>query len=314
MREWVERYQTALLFALGLHFLVAMLLAFDPSLHDRPAMVKDTQNELGEQADLMESQTKPPEIVKAEAVDQHAVMEAVERLKQTKRQEQEQVVKQQQALEHQAQLAKEARVNEQKRLQAMKAEEAQVAIAHKKALQEEKKRLQDMEKEKEKQLAALNALKAEQATLKKAAIEKKHKETLQKQQELAHLKQAEDQAKAQAAAAKAAQQAAIDAAKRSRIAGEVDKYKSMILTAIGRQWILPDNVRAGLSSQFKIRLAPNGAVLEVSLMRGSGDPVLDRSAQSAIYKASPLPVPSDAETFDVFREISLTVRPENLRG
>lgn len=112
----------------------------------------------------------------------------------------------------------------------------------------------------------------------------------------------------------AAQQAADDAAKRARLAGEVDKYKAMIVNAIGRQWILPENVNNSLSSQFRIRLAPDGAVLEVTLTRSSGDPVLDRSAQTAIYKASPLPVPTDPETFDIFRDISLTVRPENVRG
>jgi len=69
-----------------------------------------------------------------------------------------------------------------------------------------------------------------------------------------------------------------------------------------------------MSSQFRIRLAPDGMVLQVSLTRSSGDPLLDRSAQTAIYKASPLPVPTDAETFNLFRDISLTVRPEQVRG
>ena len=100
----------------------------------------------------------------------------------------------------------------------------------------------------------------------------------------------------------------------ARIAGEVDKYKALIIGAIGRQWILPENIDPHLSSQFRIHLAPNGVVLEVSLTKSSGDPILDRSAQAAIYKASPLPVPSDSGTFNLFREISLTVKPENVRG
>lgn len=98
------------------------------------------------------------------------------------------------------------------------------------------------------------------------------------------------------------------------MAGEVDKYKAMIVNAIGRHWILPENIDNGLSSQFRIRLAPDGAVIDVTLTRSSGDPILDRSAQTAIFKASPLPVPSDPETFNLFRDISLTVRPENVRG
>ena len=106
----------------------------------------------------------------------------------------------------------------------------------------------------------------------------------------------------------------MDAQKNALTAGEVDKYKALIIGAISRQWILPENADSKMSSQFRIRLAPNGIVLEVSLTRSSGDPILDRSAQSAIYKASPLPVPSDPDTFNLFRDISLTVRPENARG
>ena len=79
-------------------------------------------------------------------------------------------------------------------------------------------------------------------------------------------------------------------------------------------WILPEHVDRQLFSQFRIQLAPNGQVLSVGLIRSSGDPVLDRSAQAAIYKASPLPVPTDSEMFNLFRDISLTVRPESTRG
>ena len=105
-----------------------------------------------------------------------------------------------------------------------------------------------------------------------------------------------------------------DVANQQRMAGEVDRYKALILNAIRDRWILPENVDPGLSSQFVIRLAPTGSVLDVRLARSSGDSLLDRSAQAAIYKASPLPVPTDVATFNMFREISLTVRPSNARG
>ena len=52
----------------------------------------------------------------------------------------------------------------------------------------------------------------------------------------------------------------------------------------------------------------------MSLIRSSGDPILDRSAQLAIYKASPLPVPHDLVAFNIFKDINLTVRPVNARG
>ena len=111
-----------------------------------------------------------------------------------------------------------------------------------------------------------------------------------------------------------AQQAAINQQKAAQMSGEVNKYKALIIQAISQHWILPEHVDRQLFSQFRIQLAPNGQVLSVGLIRSSGDPVLDRSAQAAIYKASPLPVPTDSEMFNLFRDISLTVRPESTRG
>ena len=118
----------------------------------------------------------------------------------------------------------------------------------------------------------------------------------------------------QAEIAKAAEKKAQSLALAQRQAGEVNKYKALILNAIRDRWILPEHIDPGLSSQFAIRLAPTGAVLDVRLTRSSGDPILDRTAQAAIYKASPLPVPVDPVTFGLFREISLTVRPSVARG
>ena len=152
-----------------------------------------------------------------------------------------------------------------------------------------------------------------QAAQKFAELQNKKAEVLARETQLRALKAKEalEQKQQQAAAS---QQAALTAENNARMAGEVDKYKALIIDSISRQWILPENANGNLSSQFRIRLAPNGAVLDVSLTRSSGDAILDRSAQSAIYKASPLPVPSDPSTFNIFRDISLTVRPENARG
>ncbi len=87
---------------------------------------------------------------------------------------------------------------------------------------------------------------------------------------------------------------------------------SKIVQAISRYWIIPESADHSLSAQFEIRLAPNGSVLSVNLKRSSGDSVLDRSAETAIYKASPLPVPGDDEVFSQFQVLNLTVRPEEI--
>jgi colicin import membrane protein len=52
-------------------------------------------------------------------------------------------------------------------------------------------------------------------------------------------------------------------------------------------------------------------VLNIKLLRSSGDAALDYSARTAVLKSAPLPVPSDPQLFEQFRELRLTVRPES---
>lgn len=343
-----QSYRKSFYLAIGFHIFLALLLLVESS-SQRPVMTM-AKNEPS-QALPVNSEQQPKEIVKAVSVDNQEIMETVNRLKQERSQQLKAEQARQQALSRQAEMARKARVQEQQRLAKLKEETEKVAIARKKQIEEEQKRLKQLALQKEQEAKRLAELKVKQQELKKKQqeeaeklaqlkkkqaeeklkVEKVEKEKAEKaKQELARAekekaaKAKEELARAEKARAAAAenkrraaaaqQQAADDAAKRAHLAGEVDKYKAMIVNAIGRQWILPENVNNGLSSQFRIRLAPDGAVLDVQLTRGSGDPVLDRSAQTAIYKASPLPVPTDPQTFEIFRDISLTVRPENVRG
>lgn len=310
-------YRNAFLAAVVLHCCLLFFLLIDPS-NQRAVMVKDTVNEPGQMMPIAENNAPKPDIVKAVSVDSQQVAEVVNRLKSERAAQAKAEQAKQQALQKQADMAKRERVLEQQRLAKLKDETEKLAIMRKKQIEEDQKHLKQLAIEKEQEAKRLATLKNQQQELekKKQADEKRFAE-LQKKESLdkAEKQRAQEAANEEARKQAASQQAAAaNAAKQARIAGEVDKYKAMIVNAISSRWILPDNVDKGLSSQFRIRLAPDGAVLEVSLLRSSGDPVLDRSAQSAIYKASPLPVPSDADTFNLFREISLTVRPENVRG
>ena len=89
----------------------------------------------------------------------------------------------------------------------------------------------------------------------------------------------------------------------------LDRYKAQIIQVIQKQWIVPANANKNLFCILLIRLAPSGAVLSVTTLQSSGDPVLDRSARVAVFKASPLPVPQDSALFSQFHELRLTARP-----
>lgn len=92
--------------------------------------------------------------------------------------------------------------------------------------------------------------------------------------------------------------------------GQVDKYKALILQAIEQNWILPPEVNQPLCAELLIHLAPDGTVLEVSVSHTSGNAKFDQSALLAVQKASPLPVPDDFQTFQMFRELRLSVKPD----
>lgn len=327
-----QTYRKSFYAALMLHFFLALLLVTESST-TRPVLMNEAKNEPGDMKPLEQKIQAQKEIVKAVSVDNKEVMETVNRLKQERVKQLRAEQSRQMALNRQAEQARKARLQEQQRLAKLKEESAKLAIARKKQLEEEQQHLKELAIQKEKEAKRLKALKTKQLELEKKQQQEAEKlaELKKKQQETEKLAESkkrqmeeklkEDKAKAALAAAEKAKQeeaaarlAAQRAAQQAKVAGEVDKYKALILNAIGSQWILPENVDSKLSSQFRIRLAPDGAVLDVHLTRSSGDPVLDRSAQSAIRKASPLPVPADSVTFDLFRDITLTVRPENVRG
>ncbi|WP_419418704.1 cell envelope integrity protein TolA [Legionella sp. D16C41] len=318
-------YRKSFFAALSLHLALGFVLLIE-SMSSRPVLVKETENKPGQIMPAEVINQPKQEIVKAVSVDSQEVMAAVNQLKEDRAREKKAEQAHQLALKKQAEAARKARIQEQQRLAKLKEEAAKLVLAKKKELEEEQKRLKQLALQKEQEAKHLEELKNKQKQLeqkqqleseKLARLEKKNIEEQLRlakvEQEKKEKEELEKEAKIEAEKQRALL-AAQDAAQKAKIAGEVDKYKAMIVNAISRQWILPDNVDSSLSSQFRIRLAPNGEVLEASLMRSSGDPVLDRSAQTAIYKASPLPVPTDPTTFNLFRDISLTVRPENVRG
>ena len=306
------------------HLFIGFLLMYDAS-SPRAVLLNENKNEPGQIAPLVSARPAQPEIIKAVSVNSAEINQEVNRLKQERIQQQQAERAHQQQLARQAESARQQRVLEEKRLNQLKEESERIAIARKKQLEEEQQHLKQLAEQKVQETKRLQEMKHQQEVLQKKQQEEANKLAILKQKQASEqaraAKEQADKEKAALAAAEAlkrqeaaARQAQMDAANQARIAGVVDKYKALIIDAISRQWILPDNVNHGLSSQFRIRLAPDGGVLEVSLTRSSGDPILDRSAQTAIYKASPLPVPGDPATFNLFRDISLTVRPENIRG
>ncbi len=94
-------------------------------------------------------------------------------------------------------------------------------------------------------------------------------------------------------------------------AAEVGRYQDMIRSKIRHNIVMPPNVAAGISVEFKVILLPDGSVLDAVRMKSSGNTAYDEATERAIYKAQPLPMPTDPVLKKRFRELRLTIRPED---
>ena len=201
-------------------------------------------------------------------------------------------------------------------LEAQRAKEALQKAQHQRQAEVDKKKQQALEKQVlEKQLGAelkqktedkkkLEQKKLAEAETKRQATELQKKDSEQRRQ------QAEAALKEQLAAEEKdrtqVQAAAVAASQR----GEIARFEAIIRQKVERSWTRPANTREGLECVVQVRLVPGGEVLQAAVVRSSGNPLFDRSAVNAVYKASPLPVPDDKSMFDHFREFDFKFRPE----
>ena len=94
---------------------------------------------------------------------------------------------------------------------------------------------------------------------------------------------------------------------RARADGEIEKYKEMIKSKIRSRIIIPPDIPGNPAVEFIVTLLPGGDVLTVTLRKSSGYTVFDEAVERAIYLAKPLPLPSDPELFNAFRNLDIKV-------
>jgi colicin import membrane protein len=169
------------------------------------------------------------------------------------------------------------------------------------------------ERRKQEQAEAAQEKRAADEASRKAAADAERKKT------------AEAQAKAaQEAKARAAQdakaRAALEADLKRRLAAEEaegaaaaarpgvkDEYRALLVQAIERNWIRPASARAGLACTLYVNQATGGTVVDVKLGPCNGDEAVRESIVNAVYRASPLPAPSDPRAFE--RRLEIVFKP-----
>lgn len=213
---------------------------------------------------------------------------------------------------------------EQQKLSAQKAEQLKLEKA-KKAQEAEKQRLAALKKEVEalkkdlanQEAAKLAAIKAKeaaeksekeakakaQATAEHIAEEKKRAAQIEKEhQEQVVRDQAEKNLRA-----------ALDSQKRERILAQgIENGIRQIVDRVSGQWLKPIGLNDSLSCKLKVKVLPNGEVSHVEVLESSGQWTFDRSAEAAVKKSSPLPLPEDVSVRDRLREFTFTFKPESV--
>lgn len=138
-------------------------------------------------------------------------------------------------------------------------------------------------------------------------------ELVKERERLERAAQARQQAIAQALRDEAdamAKQATADARAR-QLASQVNQFTLAINQKIKNEWKRPINVDGKLETVMTITVLPGGEVRSVLIKQSSGNAAFDASAEEAVRRASPLPVPADAALFnEYFRVISLKFKPE----
>jgi TonB family protein len=111
-------------------------------------------------------------------------------------------------------------------------------------------------------------------------------------------------------AAEKAAQAAARAQAAAQQGAQIASAIHAIRLKIYRSWIRPVTSKKDLKCRVKVRLMPDGSVINAEIISSSGDEAFDTSAQNAVIQASPLPVPTDKNLFErSFRSFTFTFTP-----
>jgi len=96
----------------------------------------------------------------------------------------------------------------------------------------------------------------------------------------------------------------VNAARGSRAEAE---WLALIRDKVTRAWIRPPSAHVGVNCEVHVTQVPGGVVTKVQIGSCNGDDAVRASIETAVYRASPLPTPSNADIFD--RDITFTFHP-----
>lgn len=216
-----------------------------------------------------------------------------ERVQQQNLQQQREREQQEQARQQREQQQREQQ--ERERQEQLRQEQQQQQQARQAQLRQERERAEQERAEQQRQ---------EQRRQEEARRQEQERLEQQRLQEAERQRQ-EAQAQADAAASEAAETEA-----ELRMA-----YTAVIHDLVQRNWSRPPSARNDMTAVLRIRLVPTGDVVDVEIVRSSGDAAFDRAAENAVRAVGRFTELQGMppRIFErSFRSLLLTFRPEDL--
>jgi len=202
------------------------------------------------------------------------------------------------------QAAQQAREEEAARQKAQERERAAQEKRNAEEQAEQQRQREDAER------AAAEKAEAERAAAAKAEAERAaaaKAEADRKAQQLAQQRKVE-QERAQREADLRSQMASEEHINAVQSSPAKAEYLSLITARINRAWIRPPSARSGVKCLLHITQIPGGEITHVVVAGCNGDEAVRQSVETAAYRASPLPAPSDPALFDP--NIDVTFAPD----
>ena len=95
----------------------------------------------------------------------------------------------------------------------------------------------------------------------------------------------------------------------ARTSGELAEYIALIKQRVERNWVKPSGSASAIECEVYVSQIPGGEVVGVKTGRCNADAAVIRSVEAAVYKSSPLPVPSNPRLFE--RNLRFMFKPQD---
>ena len=194
--------------------------------------------------------------------------------------------------------------SEQQRIEA----EEQMRLAELAKEQQRIKELDDAER-KRKAREAEERRRREDAELERKRVEAEKKRVADlERQRLENERLRKEALAAEAAALAAAEIAREDERLAAMNSSAMAQYSLAIQRKIERNWARPASAKPGIECVIDVRQLRGGEVIIARVGRCNGDAAVMRTIEAAVFKASPLPVPSDPNLFSP--DLRIIFKPE----